>query len=143
MTMHSPVFGKQPTEKSDIRIVYDEKFIYIGAWLYYDDPSMMQSVSYKRDYMGMGSDWLGIFLDTYNDKENSQMFFTTPDGLRFDAGIQKDAVPARPDQESMNLSWNTFWDVLTKKDDYGWSAEIRIPLSSLRFQEVNGEVKMG
>lgn len=143
MTMHSPVFGKQPTEKSDIRIVYDEKFLYIGAWLYYDDPSMMQSVSYKRDYMGMGSDWLGIFLDTYNDKENSQMFFTTPDGLRFDAGIQKDAVPARPDQESMNLSWNTFWDVLTKKDDYGWSAEIRIPLSSLRFQEVNGEVKMG
>lgn len=143
MTMHSPVFGKQPTEKSDIRVVYDEKFLYIGAWLYYDDPSMMQSVSYKRDYMGMGSDWLGIFLDTYNDKENSQMFFTTPDGLRFDAGIQKDAVPARPDQESMNLSWNTFWDVLTKKDDYGWSAEIRIPLSSLRFQEVNGEVKMG
>jgi len=143
MTMHSPVFGTQPTEKSYIRIVDDEKFIYIGAWLYYDDPSMMQSVSYKRDYMGMGSDWLGIFLDTYNDKENSQMFFTTPDGLRFDAGIQKDAVPARPDQESMNLSWNTFWDVLTKKDDYGWSAEIRIPLSSLRFQEVNGEVKMG
>lgn len=143
MTMHSPVFGKEPTEKSDIRIVYDDKFLFIGAWLYYDDPSMIQSVSYKRDYMGKGSDWLGIFLDTYNDKENSLMFFTTPDGLRFDAGIQKDAVPPRPDQEPMNLSWNTFWDVLTKKDSYGWSAEIRIPLSSLRFQEVNGEVKMG
>ena len=143
MTMHSPVFGKEPTEKSDIRIVYDNKFLYIGAWLYYDDPSMMRSVSFKRDYLGKGSDRLGIFLDTYNDKENSLMFFTTPDGLRFDAGIQKDAVPPRPDQEAMNPSWNTFWDVVTKKDSKGWSAEIRIPLSSLRFQEINGEVKMG
>jgi len=142
LTMHSPIFGKEPTEKSDIRIAYDDKYLYVGAWVYYADPSMMQSVSYKRDYLGMGSDWLGIFLDTYNDKENSLMFFTTPDGLRFDAGIQKDAVPPRPDQEPMNLSWNAFWDVMTKKDNYGWSAEMRIPLSSLRFQEVNGEVKM-
>lgn len=143
MVMHSPVFGKEPTEKSEIRIIYDEKYLYAGAWLRYNDPAMLQSVSYKRDYMGMGSDWLGIFLDTYNDKENSLMFFTTPDGLRFDAGIQKDAVPPRPDQEPMNLSWNAFWDVMTKKDSNGWSAEIRIPLSSLRFQEVNGEVRMG
>jgi hypothetical protein len=143
MVMHSPVYGKEPTEKSEIRILYDDKYLYAGAWLRYNDPAMMQSVSYKRDYMGMGSDWLGLFLDTYNDKENALMFFTTPDGLRFDAGIQKDAVPPRPDQEPMNLSWNAFWDVMTKKDSNGWSAEIRIPLSSLRFQEVNGEVKMG
>mgnify|MGYP000848877479 FL=1 len=143
MTMHSPVFGKEPTEATDVRITYDDKNLYIGAWVYFRDSSMMQSASFKRDYMGMGSDWLGIFLDTYNDKENSMMFFTTPDGLRFDAGIQKDAVVFMPDQQPMNLSWNTFWDVATKKGAYGWSAEFRIPLSSLRFQSVNGEVRMG
>jgi hypothetical protein len=71
------------------------------------------------------------------------MFFTTPEGLRFDAGIQKDAVVFMPDQQPMNLSWNTFWDVATKKGPYGWSAEFRIPLSSLRFQVINGEVRMG
>lgn len=59
-----------------------------------------------------------------NDKENSMMFFTTPDGLRFDAGVQKDAVVFMPDQQPINLSWNTFWDVLTIKDSAGWSAEI-------------------
>ena len=143
LVMHSPVYGKDPTEKSEIRIVYDDKYLYAGAWLRYNDPAMIQSVSYKRDYKGMGSDWLGIFLDTYNDKENSLMFFTTPDGLRFDAGIQKDAVPPRPDQEPMNLSWNAFWDVLTKQDSKGWSLEMRIPFSSLRFQEHDGEVRMG
>jgi hypothetical protein len=93
--------------------------------------------------MGMGSDWFIIILDTYNDKKNAVMFATTPDGLRFDAGIQRDAVVSQPDEMPMNLNWNTFWDVLTKRDSKGWSTEMRIPLSSLRFQEVNGEVKMG
>jgi hypothetical protein len=48
-----------------------------------------------------------------------------------------------PDQMPFNISWNTFWDVITKKDEDGWSAEIRIPLSSIRFQQKDGEVKMG
>ena len=43
-------------------------------------------------------------------------FFTTPDGLRMDAAIQKDAVVTLPDQMPMNLNWNTFWDVLTRQD---------------------------
>jgi Domain of unknown function (DUF5916) len=143
LIMHSPVFGKDPTENTDVRIAYDDKYLYAGARLYFRDPALIRSSSYKRDFMGMGSDWFGLFLDTYNDKENSMMFFTTPDGLRFDAGVQKDAVVTLPDQQPINLSWNTFWDVLTRKDSTGWSAEIRIPLSSLRFQEINGEVRMG
>jgi hypothetical protein len=143
MIMHSPVFGKDPTEESDVRIAYDDKFLYVGAWLYYKDPGMMRSVSLKRDFQGAGGDWFGIFLDTYNDKENSMVFGTSPDGFRYDAIIQKDAVVYMPDQMPMNISWNTFWDVLTKSDSKGWSAEFRIPLSSLRFQEINGEVRMG
>lgn len=143
MVMHTPVFGKDPTEITDARICYDDKYLYIGAHLGYKDADMIGSASLKRDYMGMGGDWFGIILDTYNDKENALVFLTTPDGLRFDASIQKDAVVAMPDQLPMNISWNTFWDVLTKKSEEGWTAEIRIPFSSLRFQDVNGEVKMG
>jgi len=104
---------------------------------------MIKSASLKRDYQGAGGDWFGIFLDTYNDKENSMVFGTSPDGYRFDASIQKDAVVFMPDQMPMNISWNTFWDVLTKRDLKGWSTEFRIPLSSLRFQEMDGEVRMG
>ena len=143
MIMHSPVFRKEPTENTDTRVAYDDKYLYVAARLFYQDPGMIRSASLKRDYMGMGGDWFGIVLDTYNDKENALAFFTSPDALRWDATIQKDAVVPLPDQMPMNISWNTFWDVRTKVDQSGWSVEIRIPFSSLRFQELNGEVRMG
>jgi hypothetical protein len=143
LIMYSPVFGKDASESTDVRITYNEEYMYIGARLFYKDPGMIRSVSFKRDFMGMGCDWFGIILDTYNDKENGVVFFTTPDGLRFDGNIQRDAVTHMPDEKPMNLSYNTFWDVITKQDSKGWTAEIRIPVSSLRFQVINGEVKMG
>lgn len=143
LIMYSPVFGKDPAEDSDVRIAYDDKYLYVGARLFNKDPGMIQSASLKRDYQGAGGDWFGIFLDTYNDKENSMVFGTSPDGYRFDANVQKDAVVFMPDQMPMNISWNTFWDVLTRRDLNGWSVELRIPLSSLRFQEKDGEVRMG
>lgn len=143
LIMYSPVFGKEPTEETDFRMAYDDKYLYAGIRIDFKDTSMIRSASYKRDFKGMGGDWMGFILDTYNDKENGLAFFTSPDGLRFDAGIQRDAVTGAPGQEPMNLSWNTFWDVATRKDSRGWCAEIRVPLSSLRFQEINGEVRMG
>lgn len=141
--MYQPLFGKEPSEESDVRIGYDDRYLYVGGRMYLKDEGMLRSSSFKRDYMGMGSDWLGIILDTYNDKENGLAFFTTPDALRWDASILKDAVVSMPDQMPFNISWNTFWDVTTKKSDDGWSAEIRIPISSLRFQQKDGEVRMG
>jgi hypothetical protein len=143
MIMYQPVFGKEPSEETDVRIGYDNRYLYVGGRMNFKDGEMMRSSSFKRDYMGMGSDWLGIILDTYDDKENGQAFSTTPDELRWDASILKDAVVTMPGQLPLNLSWNTFWDVKTKKNNGGWSAEIRIPLSSLRFQTKDGEVRMG
>jgi hypothetical protein len=143
MTMHTPVFGKEPTEKTDTRLAYDDEYLYFSSKLFYNDPEMAQSASLKRDYMGMGGDWFGVILDTYNDKENGLAFFTSPDGLRWDATVLKDAVTYFPDQFPINISWNTFWDVRTGSDSSGWFLELRIPFSSLRFQEKNGEVKMG
>ena len=143
MIMHSPVFGKEPSEATDVRFAYDDRYFYMGARLFYNDISLIRSSSYKRDYMGMGGDWFGFILDTYNDNENGVVFYTTPDALKYDASIQRDAIITRPDQKPMNLSWNAFWDVHTKRDSTGWTTEIRVPLSSLRFQEINGEVRMG
>ncbi|HLN21596.1 MAG TPA: DUF5916 domain-containing protein [Bacteroidales bacterium] len=143
MIMHSPSFGKEPSEITDVRMVYDSRYLYVGARLYYKDVKNIRSASFKRDYSGLGGDLFGFILDTYNDNENGVVFFTTPDGLRFDASVTRDAMPPRPDQLPLNLSWNAFWDVKTKRDNEGWTVEFRIPLSSLRFQEINGEVRMG
>jgi hypothetical protein len=63
-------------------------------------------------------------------------------GLRWDAAIYNDAQEAF-DRVPMNISWNTFWDVSTEVNDEGWFVEMRIPFTSLRFQDKDGGVVMG
>lgn len=139
VTMHVPNFGNPPSERTEMLIGYDDNFLYVAGRLYDSDPSGIQSTSKKRDFLGGNSDWFGIILDTYNDKENAIGFFTTPAGLRLDLTVFNDAQGDFP----INTSWNTFWDVKTVQNNEGWFVEMRIPFSSIRFQEKSDEVVMG
>lgn len=143
LIMQSPNYGLPPSEKTKILVGFDDHYLYFGASLFDNEPDKIQNPSKKRDYMQGDTDWFGIILDTFNDKENGLVFYTTPSGLRFDGAIFNDAVPSSPESMPINTSWNTFWDVETMTDDRGWFAEIRIPFSSLRFQENDGKVTMG
>ncbi len=138
--MQTPLFGKEPTEITDFRIFFNDKYLFAGAKLFYSDISLMSKPGKQRDYFSGSCDWLGLLLDTFNDDENLLAFATNPNGLRFDASVKNDAAM---DWEDINLSWNTFWDVATTIDDKGWYAEFRIPISSLRFQVENDTVRMG
>jgi len=146
LTMHKPNYGTQPSEKSDVRIGYDNGFLWVGASLYMDDASKIFAVTKKRDEMLFDYDAFGIILDTYNDNENGLAFFTAPTGLRTDFTISNDASgggfgPGGP--SDMNYSWNTFWDVKTSRDNKGWYVEMRIPFSSLKFKSDNDIATMG
>jgi len=142
MVTQFPLFGLEPTEKTDVRVTYDDEYIYIGASLYAEDPSLILSSTKKRDDSGDNNDWLGVLFDTYNDYENAVGFQTNPSGLRTDLTVSNDGI-ASFGEPPLNSSWNTFWDVETRINDEGWFIEMRIPISSLRFQEKNGEVLMG
>ena len=139
MVMHAPTFGIPPTERTDVLIGYDDDYLYMAGRLYMSDPSCIQSTSKKRDFMGGNCDWFGLILDTFNDNENAVGFFTTPAGLRFDFTVFNDAQGEFP----VNISWNTFWDVKTAVTDEGWFVEMRIPFTSLRFQEIDDKIVMG
>lgn len=146
LTMHKPNFGAQPSEKSEVRIGYDNEFLWVAASLYMQDATKIFAVTKKRDEELFDYDAFGITLDTYNDNENSLAFFTTPTGLRTDYTISNDAAgegggPGGP--PGMNYSWNTFWDVKTTRDDKGWYVEMRIPFSSLKFKPENNIATMG
>jgi len=146
LTMHKPNYEAQPSEKSDIRIGYDDEFLWVGASLFMEDVSKIFTVTKKRDEELFDYDAFGIILDTYNDNENGLAFFTAPTGLRTDYTISNDAAgggggPGGP--SDMNYSWNTFWDVKTTKDDKGWYVEMRIPFSSLKFKSENDIATMG
>jgi len=143
LLMIFPTYGKSPSEKTEILIGHDDRFIYVAARLYDREPDKIQSPSKKRDYPETNSDWVGVFFDTFNDKENALGFFTTPDGLRWDGMVINDAERRSVNDSYVNLSWNTFWDAAVERNDQGWFAEMRIPFSSLRFQDKDGRVVMG
>ena len=141
-TMHSPVFGKEPSEKTEVFLGYNDEFIFIGARLFDSQPEKIMSSSKKRDEMSGGNDWFQVIFDSFNDKENGLGFATTPAGLRTDYAVFKDGISQLP-EFPFNIDWNSFWDIKTTRDEKGWYVEIRIPVSSLRFKETDGKVVMG
>ncbi len=143
MIMQSPTFGDPPSERSEALLTYDDDFVYVAGRMYDREPDKIQAPTKKRDSMIATTDWFGVFFDTFNDKENALAFFTTPSGLRFDAAVFRDAQVTSPTEMPVNMSWNTFWDVAVARADDGWHVEMRIPLSSLRFQSRDGTVVMG
>jgi len=143
MVMHTPNFGNEPTEKSEVMLCYDNTYIYVGARLFDSEASKMLVTSKKRDEASNSNESLTLVFDSFNDKENALVFSTTPSGLRNDLTVLNDAIASSPRTPPFNNSWNTFWDVRTSRDDQGWYLEMRIPFSSMRFKEDNGKVTMG
>jgi hypothetical protein len=142
---HTPTFGNAPSEKTEVMMCYDNTYLYIGGRMFDSDPSKMLVSSKRRDESEVSTEGLTIIIDSFNDKENALGFLTTPTGLRSDFTIAKDAMgrESGPGEGPFNMSWNTFWDVKTVRNEEGWFAEIRIPFSSMRFKEDNGKVVMG
>ena len=133
---NTPYNGQAISEAEEIHICYDSKYLYIAATIQGDD---IRSPSKRRDEFTLRPDYLGIMLDSYNDHENALGFFTTPSATRSDFTVFEDAVGSYP----INLDWNTYWDVKTSRSEKSWDVEIRIPFTSLQFQDTDGLVEMG
>lgn len=143
MVQYEPNAGSLPTEKTEIRFAYDNKYFYASMRAYDRDPDGIRSTSLYRDRIA-GSDHLELLLDTYNDNETGYVFTTTPTGIRNDLEIANDATGGTISSLSwLNKDFNTFWDAESTVTKDGWFTEIRIPFSSLRFQESDGKVIMG
>ncbi len=131
-----PYSGKKPVEEGEIYLTYDKQFLYLAAKI---EGENIKAPSKKRDEFSLISDYIGVFLDGYLDKENALGFLTTPTGTRTDFTVFDDAIGGFP----INLDWNTYWDVKTNVTLDQWTVEMRIPFSSLQFQDNNGIVEMG
>jgi hypothetical protein len=140
LTMYTPTFGGTPTERSEIMVAYDDSYLYVAGRLYDSEPDGVAVKTLYRDRYS-GDDVFGIVLDSYNDHETAVWFTTNPAGVQADRTVANDGefTLGRP----MNADWNTFWDVATVRNHDGWFAEMRIPFSSLGFQDDDGHVEMG
>lgn len=139
LTVQTPNYQGDPSERTEIRIAYDANYIYLSGAMYDTEAHKILANTKERDGGDASTEWFGMVIDSYNDKQNGLGFFTTPTGSRFDAAIINDGNGRNP----MNTSWNNFWDVKTVINEKGWFAEMRVPFSSLQFQTVNGKVTMG
>jgi hypothetical protein len=135
LTMYLPVFRGEPTQRTEIRVAYDDDALYAAGWFYDDDPSGIRVNSLYRDRWN-GDDAFAIYIDTFNDNRNAKWFGTTPAAMRFETLVSDDGA-------TLNGSWDTFWDARSSITDEGWFAEVRIPFSSLGFQAVDGRAVMG
>ena len=139
LTVQTPTYRAAPTEKTVIKLGYDESYIYLVGALYDQEPHKIRDNNKLRDGEDLSTEQFGILIDSYNDKQNALLFFTTPSGARWDATVLKDASSRQP----LNTSWNNFWDVKTQVTSEGWFVEMRIPFTSLQYQVVDGKVTMG
>lgn len=138
LVTHWPTFGNPPSERTELRVAFDDAYLYVSGKMYCPEKEVF-GPSYKRDLFTLGTDYLTIVLDTYNDNENGLSFSTTPTGLRLDYTVFNDAQGDEP----VDPSWNSFWDAKAVRTDEGWFAEMRIPFASLNFQTRDDRVVMG
>ena len=126
LTMYSPVFRGRPTQRSEIRVAYDEQYFYAGGWFYDSDAKAIRINSLYRDRWN-GDDTLAIYIDPFNDDQNAKWFGITPAGMRFDQLVSDDG-------NTLNENWDGFWEAKTAISDEGWFVEVRIPFSTIGFQ---------
>jgi len=120
-----PVPGKQESfeNRTEVRLLYDDKAIYVAARMY-DRPDSLVQELVPRDNIG-NADFIAVIFDTFSDGMNGNGFFVTS------AGVQLDAKYSQYGGEDMN--WNAVWESSVLKDELGWTAEMKIPYAALRF----------
>lgn len=123
-TQQEPEDGKLATQRTEIRLLFDDEAIYVGARMFDTEGAAGVRTRLVRRDQWIDADWIELIFDTFHDHVGRTMFAVNPSGVKRDGGV---AAP------SMDEAWDAVWDVATAIDSLGWVAEFRIPLSQLRF----------
>jgi hypothetical protein len=121
-----PVEGAPATEDTEVRFLYDNDALWIGARMRSADPAGIRALVTRRD-REVSSEQLTVSLDTYRDGRTAYSFGVTPWGVRIDYYHGSDFEGSR------DYGYDPVWEVETAVDAEGWTAEMRIPLTQLRF----------
>ncbi|MAV63956.1 MAG: hypothetical protein CMG00_02070 [Candidatus Marinimicrobia bacterium] len=128
-TQDSPLNGADPSYQTSIKLFYDENAVYIFARMYDDEPSKIQKRFSKIDDWDNAfeqlSDWMWFSFDSRHDHQTGYIFAVNCSGVKVDASIYDDL--------DYDINYNSIWYADTKIDEFGWTAEIRIPFESLQF----------
>ena len=125
-----PYNAKAPTAPTQFKVLYDDRYIYF-AYRCFDDPEKIVQRMSRRD--GFEGDWVEINIDSYFDKQTAFSFTISVSGVKGDEAVTNNG-------SDWDGSWDPIWYTRTAIDDKGWTAEVKIPLSQLRFANKDVQV---
>ncbi|MEM9820980.1 MAG: DUF5916 domain-containing protein [Bacteroidota bacterium] len=123
-TQIQPYENTAPTAQTNFKILHDDKFLYIAFRCYDEAPDKIERRLSRRD--GFAGDWVEINLDSYFDQRTAFSFTISAAGVIGDEFVSNNG-------DNWDSSWNPIWYAKSKIDEQGWTAEIKIPFSQLRF----------
>ena len=132
-----PDEGAPATERTEVRILYDGGNLYLAVRAFDSDPDGIIATEMRRDSPRiLDEDNFQVVLDTFNDSRSAYMFVTTPLGARLEQQIFEEGEGRTIGlSANINRDWNGVWHVATQRTDEGWTAEIAIPMVTLRFPD--------
>ena len=135
LIQQDPVQGVIPSQPSEFWVAYDDEAIYFAARFYDSNPDSIMARLVRRDFIwGDPSDGCVLYIDSYRDKRNGYFFYVSAAGAVADGLIENDA------KQPNDLSWDAVWEGAHNIDDKGWSVEMKIPYSQLRFNNGDKQV---
>jgi len=149
LVQQMPNYGLPASEKTEVRIAYDDNNFYVSAVCYDSDPNNLAVTDVRRDATLTNTDAFIFIIDTYLDRQNGFVFGTNTVGIEYDAQVDNEGEGNFNNNRQQggviggfNLNWDASWTVATQIGDYGWSAEFAIPLKTIRFRS-GEDVKWG
>jgi hypothetical protein len=134
-TQQEPNIGEPATERTEVRVVYDGGHLYIGVHAFDSQPGGVVATEQRRDADRLlDEDNFQVILDTFNDSRNGYMFVTTPLGAKLEQQISEEGENSgRGTNSNINRNWDGIWESAAHVTEDGWTAEISIPTTTLRF----------
>ena len=124
-TQVEPREGAAPTERTEVRLLYDRDYLFIAVRCFDREPGKIIAKQMQRDADMDSDDTLALVFDTFGRKRTGYLFKITPRGATQDALLEADGA--------QKTEWDTIWTGSSRIDEAGWTAEIAIPFKSLAF----------
>ena len=122
-----PRAGAPASEATEVRVLFDADFLYIGATLHDPDVANIVVNDIRKDFKEEEQDDFEVILDTFHDRTNGYLFLTNEAGARADRQVANEG-------REVNTSWDGVWTVKTAHTSDGWTVEMAIPFKTLRYQ---------
>ena len=123
---NDPREGEPATYDTEVRMLYDDRALYIGVFAKDPEPGSIIVNELRKDFNTATADGFQVVIDTFHDERNGYQFAINPSGAKWDSQMSNEG-------RDQNQNWDGIWDVGTRIGEDGWYAEIEIPFKTLKF----------